>query len=57
MINVQTFELVIFLRGAKGNMLYREYSNISRTAVKYYIDYWKEQEDFLGYDTDLFVTD
>lgn len=52
---IKTFELVIFLSGAKGTG--REYSNLSRVAVKRYIDYWKEQEDFLGYDTDLFVTD
>lgn len=50
---IQTFDLIIFLKGARGTG--REYIGISRTAVKHYLDYWKEQEDFLGYDTDLFV--
>lgn len=48
MANVKTFDLVFFFSGAKGTG--REYINISRTAVKYYIEYWKEHEDFLGYD-------
>lgn len=53
MANVNTFDLIIFLKGARGTG--REYIGVSRTAVEYYLNYWKEQEDFLGYDTDLFV--
>ena len=52
---IKTFKLIIFLRGTKGTG--REYIGISRVAVKYYLDYWKEQEDFLGYDTDILVAD
>ena len=45
---IKTYDLIIFLRGAKGTG--REYINISRTAVKHYLEYWQENEDFLGYD-------
>jgi hypothetical protein len=48
MINVQTFDLIIFLRNAKGTG--REYISISRPAVKRYIEFWQEHEDFMGYD-------
>ena len=43
---IKTFDLTIFL-DVHGSG--REYHNISRTAVKYYLEYWREQEDFLGY--------
>ena len=49
-MRIETFDLIIYLRGAKGTG--REYINISRTAVKYYIEFWQEHEDFLGYDCD-----
>ena len=44
---IKTFDLFIFLSNHGDGV---EYTNISRTAVKHYLDYWKEQEDFLGYD-------
>ncbi len=47
-MKVETFDLIIFLSGAKGTG--REYINISRVAVKQYLKYWQEREDFLGYD-------
>jgi hypothetical protein len=44
-VNVQTFDLIVWFDGYE-----REYYNISRTAVKYYIQYHQENEDFKGYD-------
>ena len=46
---VKTFDLTIYM---KDNT--KSYHNISRTAIKYYIDWYKESEDFYGYDCDLF---
>lgn len=45
MANVKTFDLIFYFDGYE-----REYNNISRTAVKYYIQYHKENPDFYGYD-------
>lgn len=47
-MKIQTFDLIIFLSGAKGTG--REYINISRPAVKRFIEFWQEHEDFMGYD-------
>ena len=46
---VKTFDLTIYMKGYS-----KSYHNISRTAVKYYIDWYKESEDFYGYDSNLF---
>jgi hypothetical protein len=45
MINVKTFDLFVFFKGYS-----RQYFNISRTAVKYYIQWHQENDDFRGYD-------
>ena len=44
---VKTFDLTIYMKGYS-----KAYNNISRTAVKYYLAWYKESEDF--YDWDLF---
>jgi hypothetical protein len=45
MANVKTFDLIVFFNGYD-----REYHNISRTAVKYYLQWHQENDDFRGYD-------
>jgi hypothetical protein len=45
MANVKTFDLFIWFKGYD-----RHYLNISRTAVKYYLQYHQENDDFRGYD-------
>ena len=47
---IKTYNLTIYMRLGYP----KTYHNISRTAVKYYIDWYKESEDFYGYDCDLF---
>ena len=48
---IKTFDLTIFL-DVHGSG--REYHNISRTAVKYYLAHHQENEDFYGYDYELY---
>ena len=43
-MNVQTFDLVIWFKDDS-----KIYYNISRTAVKYYLDWYKESPDFDRY--------
>ena len=42
---VKTFDLTIYM---KDNT--KSYHNISRTAVKYYIEYHRENPDYYGHD-------
>lgn len=42
---INTFDLDIFLRGRVIH-----YNNLSRVAVKRYIEWYRENEDFYGYD-------
>lgn len=44
-MNIRTFDLFVFFNGYS-----REYLNISRTAVKYYLQWHQENDDFRGYD-------
>ena len=44
-MKINTYNLIVYFNGYD-----REHTNISRTAIKYYIDYYKENEDFYGYD-------
>ena len=43
---IKTFDLTIFL-DVHGSG--REYHNISRTAVKYYLEWYRENPDFYSY--------
>ena len=45
---VKTFDLIIYM---KDNTI--TYYDISRTAVKYYVDWYKDSEDFLWHYSDL----
>ena len=42
---IKTFDLIIFMKDKSV-----EYLNISRAAVKYYIEWYQENENFYGYD-------
>ncbi len=42
---IKTFDLYLYFNGYS-----KEYHNISRVAVKYYIDWYKESAAFFGYD-------
>ena len=44
---VNTYDLTVFFNG-----YHRDYYNISRTAVKYFIAYHQENPDFYGYALD-----
>lgn len=48
-MNIITYNLWVYFNGYS-----REYINISKSAVKYYIDYHKENEDFYGYDMEVY---
>jgi len=45
-MNVQKFDLVVWF---KGYVLPKIYYNVSRTAVKYYIDFHKDNPKFVKY--------
>ena len=45
MANVKTFDLFVYFDNYD-----RQYFNISRTAVKYYLQWHQENDDFRGYD-------
>jgi hypothetical protein len=38
---IKTYDLIVYFHGYE-----RHYTNISRTAVKYFIEYHKENPDF-----------
>lgn len=42
---INTYDLYIFFKGYE-----RHYTNISRAAVKRFVAYHQENEDFYGYD-------
>jgi len=42
---IKTYDLYIYFKD--GSV---EYNNISRVAVKRYIEFWSENESFYGYD-------
>ena len=44
---IKTYNLYIYMAGK-----YIVYNNISRVAVKRYIEFWRENENFYGYDLD-----
>ena len=44
---INTFNLIVYFNGYD-----RAYYNISRTAVKNFIEYHQENEDFWGYDVE-----
>lgn len=44
---INTFNLYIYFKD--GSI---EYNNISRVAVKRFIEFWRENEGFYGYDLD-----
>ena len=44
---IDTFNLYIYFKD--GSI---EYNNISRVAVKRFIEFWRENEGFYGYDLD-----
>lgn len=48
---INTFNLVLYFNGYD-----RAYYNISRVAVKRFIEWHKENEDFFGYDLDDHVS-
>jgi hypothetical protein len=43
-MNVETYNLMVYFRGYD-----RTYYNISRTAVKYYLDWHRENPDFVDF--------
>lgn len=47
-MNIKMYDLWVYFRGYE-----RHYHNISRSALKYFIEYHKENEDFYGYDYEL----
>lgn len=44
---IKTFDMIVFFNGYE-----RSYYNISRTAVKYLINWFQENPEFLGYHVD-----
>lgn len=46
---IKTYNLWVYFKGYE-----RHYTNISRTAVKYFIAHHQENEDFYGYDYELY---
>ena len=44
---IKTYDLYIYFKD--GSV---EYNNISQVAVKRYIEFWRENEGFYGYDLD-----
>lgn len=45
---IKTYDLCIYFNGFS-----KEFLNISKTAVSYYINYYKENEKFYGYDIEI----
>lgn len=47
-MRIRTFDLLVLFKGYT-----REYSDISRTAVKYFLEYHRENPDYDGYDVEV----
>lgn len=50
MANVRTYDLHILFQNERGGDYARSYYGISRTAVKYYIDWHQENPDYACHD-------